>query len=56
MKKQLFYLILFLVVSTSFSNVLKDEKVENYNDFFNFYYEEKQDKIYLEVEIKSFFM
>ncbi|MEO8774525.1 MAG: zinc-dependent metalloprotease [Gelidibacter sp.] len=50
MKKQLLYLILILVSSPSFSQILKDKKVETYKGFFNFYYEEKQDKIYLEVD------
>jgi len=50
MKKHILYLILILVTSPSFSQVLKDKKVESYKGFFNFYYEEKQDKIYLEVE------
>src|SRR5690606_10773126 len=50
MKKQLFNLILLLSVRPLFSQLLKDKKLEPYKGFFNFYYEEKQDKIYLEVD------
>ena len=50
MKKHLLYLFLVLSASPSFSQVLKDKKVEAYKGLFNFYYEEKQDKIYLEVD------
>lgn len=50
MKKQLFNLILLLSVTPLFSQLLKDKKLEPYKGFFNFYYEEKQDKIYLEVD------
>lgn len=50
MKKHLLYLILVVIASPSFSQVLKDKKVQAYKGFFNFYYEEKQDKIYLEVD------
>lgn len=49
MKKYSLLLVLILVAMPSFSQVLKDKKVEAYKGFFNFYYEEKQDKIYLEV-------
>ena len=50
MKKHILYLILILAATPLFSQVLKDKKVETYKGFFNFYYEEKQDKIYLEVD------
>lgn len=50
MKKYFLYLLLVLIASPSFSQVFKDKKVEAFHGFFNFYYEEKQDKIYLEVD------
>ena len=50
MKKQLFYTVLCLLVSPVFSQVLDNKELENYNGFFKFYYEEAQDKIYLEVK------
>ena len=50
MKKLLLNLIIILFANPSFSQVLKDKKVETFNGFFDFYYEEKQDKIYLEVD------
>lgn len=50
MKKNLLCLIVVLIANPLFSQVLKDKKVEAYKGFFNFYYEEKQDKIYLEVD------
>ncbi|MBA6153642.1 zinc-dependent metalloprotease [Gelidibacter maritimus] len=49
MKKHLLCLIVVLTATPLLSQVLKDKKVEAYKGFFNFYYEEKQDKIYLEV-------
>jgi hypothetical protein len=49
MRKYILCSILFLVVSTSFSQILKDKQVEQFNGYFNFYYEETLDKIYLEV-------
>ncbi len=49
MKKYSLLIVLVLLAMPSFSQVLKDKKVEAYKGFFNFYYEEKQDKIYLEV-------
>lgn len=50
MKKLVLYLILILASSSSFSQVLKDKNVQTDKGFFNFFYEEKQDKIYLEVD------
>lgn len=49
MKKYSLFIVLILLAMPSFSQVLKDKKVKEYKGFFNFYYEEKQDKIYLEV-------
>ena len=50
MKKVIISTIFSLFFLSSFSQVLKDKSVVNYNGFFNFYYEEAQDKIYLEVK------
>ncbi|HUH28332.1 DUF5117 domain-containing protein, partial [Gelidibacter sp.] len=50
MKKYFLYLLLVLIASPSFSQVFKDKKVEAFQGFFNFYYEEKLDRIYLEVD------
>lgn len=50
MKKTNLTIVLFLFVLISFSQGLKDKKLTNYNGFFNFYYEEAQDKIYLQVK------
>jgi hypothetical protein len=50
MKKTIHFLVLFFVISISFSQVLKDKKLQKFNGFFNFHYEVAQDKIYLEVE------
>ena len=50
MKKVTSILVFLIVVSNSFSQVLKDKKIQNYKGYFNFYYEESQDKIYLEVD------
>ncbi|MCK0124181.1 zinc-dependent metalloprotease [Gelidibacter sp. F2691] len=49
MKKYTLLCVFILCATTSFSQVLKKKKVEAYTGFFNFYYEEQQDKIYLEV-------
>ncbi|WP_299390779.1 zinc-dependent metalloprotease [uncultured Gelidibacter sp.] len=49
MKNYSLLLILVLFATSSYSQVLKNKKLENYKGFFNFYYEAKQDKIYLEV-------
>ena len=45
----LFFVLIFLS-SLSFSQSIKDKKLVNYKGYFNFYYEESQDKIYLEVD------
>ncbi|MGM5471179.1 zinc-dependent metalloprotease [Flavobacteriaceae bacterium LMO-SS05] len=50
MKKPALFFLLFLLSSVSFSQTLKDKKLTSYKGYFNFYYEEAQDKIYLEVE------
>ena len=51
MKKLLLSLFLFFTVYNSFSQFFNDNKdVVKYSGFFNFYYEEKTDKIYLEVD------
>ena len=50
MKRFLQVFSIFLITSTIFGQTLKDKEVTNYNGFFNFYYEEAQDKIYLEVD------
>jgi len=44
------FFILFLISSLSIAQVLKDKKLTDYKGYFNFYYEEAQDKIFLEVE------
>ncbi len=49
MKKTIHFFVFFFVVSVSLSQVLKDKKLKDYNGYFNFHYEEAQDKIYLEV-------
>ncbi|MDU8886187.1 zinc-dependent metalloprotease [Yeosuana sp. MJ-SS3] len=50
MKKHYPFLIVLLVSSQLFSQGLKGKSLKSYKGFFNFYYEEAQDKIYLEVE------
>lgn len=50
MKKSILSFVLFLFISTSFSQGLKDKKLETFTGFFDFYYEEAQDKIYLKVK------
>ncbi|MBJ7879895.1 zinc-dependent metalloprotease [Gelidibacter salicanalis] len=49
MKKYTLLCVFVLFATSSFSQVLKKKKVEPYTGFFDFYYEEQQDKIYLEV-------
>jgi hypothetical protein len=41
---------LFLISNITYAQVLSTKKVEPFKGYFNFYYEEAQDKIYLEVE------
>ena len=50
MKKSISILVLFLCISNSFSQSFSDKKLENYKGYFNFFYEESQDKIFLEVK------
>ena len=50
MKKQLLYIVLCLIVSPVFSQILDKKELQTFNGLFNFYYEEGQDKIYLEVK------
>lgn len=49
MKKTIQFLVFFFVFNVSFSQVLKDKKLIGFEGYFNFHYEEAQDKIYLEV-------
>ncbi|MFK7781976.1 zinc-dependent metalloprotease [Psychroserpens sp.] len=49
MKSHILTTVFLLFVSQLFSQVLDKKDLNNYNGFFNFYYEEAQDKIYLEV-------
>ncbi|OMP30615.1 zinc-dependent metalloprotease [Mangrovimonas sp. DI 80] len=49
MKNKLLAILSFLYISSVFSQVLEGKQLESYKGFFNFYYEEAQDKIYLEV-------
>ncbi|HMC00470.1 MAG TPA: DUF5117 domain-containing protein, partial [Flavobacteriaceae bacterium] len=50
MKSHYLFFTVLLVSSQLFSQVLKGKSLESYKGFFNFYYEEAQDKIYLEVD------
>lgn len=50
MKKQLLYIVLCLSISPLFSQVLDTKELESFKGLFDFYYEEAQDKIYLEVK------
>ncbi len=50
MKNFFCFLTIFFFISNSFSQFLKDKKVQDFKGYFNFYYEESEDKIYLEVE------
>ena len=46
--KQLLYILLFLSFNISFSQSITDD-LKVYNGFFNFYYDDSSDKIYLEI-------
>tara|TARA_R110000868_G_scaffold91812_4_gene254419 strand:- start:25 stop:2430 length:2406 start_codon:yes stop_codon:yes gene_type:complete len=50
MKKIALYTLFIFISCPSFSQFLKDKKTEPYQGYFNFYYDESQDKIYLEVD------
>jgi hypothetical protein len=49
MKRIIFFSILVYVSHITFAQVLSDKKLEAYEGYFNFHYEEATDKIYLEV-------
>ena len=50
MKSHILTIIFCLSIVQVFSQVLDNKELENYNGFFDFFYEEAQDKIYLEVK------
>ena len=50
MKKNTLFFSLFLLSGLAFSQTFKDKNLVTYKGYFNFYYEESQDKIYLEVD------
>lgn len=50
MKKQLFSLILLITTHVFFGQILENKSLKSYDGYFKFYYEEAQDKIYLEVK------
>ncbi|WP_425075517.1 zinc-dependent metalloprotease [Psychroserpens sp. S379A] len=50
MKPRILVIVFCLFVSQLFSQVLNNKDLETYKGFFDFYYEEAQDKIYLEVK------
>ena len=50
MKKITLLFVILLFSNTIFSQALKDKSLKRYSGFFNFHYEEDQDKIYLEVK------
>ncbi len=50
MKSRILVIVFCLFVSQLFSQVLNNKDLETYKGFFDFYYEEAQDKIYLEVK------
>jgi Met-zincin/Domain of unknown function (DUF5117) len=50
MKKYSIMPILLLWVSVSFSQSFSEKKLENFKGYFNFFYEESQDKMFLEVK------
>ena len=49
MKKTIYFLVFLFVSNSLFSQILKDKKLQDFKGYFNFHYEEAQDKIYLEV-------
>ena len=49
MKNIIFTIITFLIIHSGYSQIFKDKKLISYDGFFKFYYEESQDKIFLEV-------
>ncbi len=50
MKKYRICFVLFLCVTIGFSQSFSDKKLKNFEGYFNFHYEEAQDKIFLEVK------
>ncbi len=50
MKNSFLFVALLIISCSGFSQVLKDKKLTEYQGFFNFFYEEAQDKIYLKVK------
>jgi len=50
MKHLFLSIVAISFVTCSFSQVLTGKKIKSYNGFFDFYYEESTDKIYLEVK------
>ena len=48
--KNLLQLLTFFLFSISFSQSILDKELEKYEGFFNFYYDNSTDKIYLEVD------
>ena len=48
--KNLLQLFIFLLFTTSFSQSILDKELEKFEGFFNFYYDNSTDKIYLEVK------
>ena len=50
MKNYSVLFILFLCSSLTFSQSFSEKKLKNFNGYFNFFYEESQDKMYLEVK------
>ncbi|NOY48872.1 MAG: DUF5117 domain-containing protein [Chlorobi bacterium] len=50
MKKYSIIPILLLWVNVSFSQSFSEKKLENFKGYFNFFYEESQDKMFLEVK------
>lgn len=49
MKSRILIIVFCLFVSQLFSQVLNTKELQSYNGFFDFYYEEAQDKVYLKV-------
>ena len=50
MKKIILFSVLLLSFNTIISQALSEKKLKDYNGYFNFHYEEANDKIYLEVK------
>ncbi len=51
MRKLILPILLILIIQNSYSQFFKDKKeVTKYEGFINFYYSEKEDKIYLEID------